>query len=578
MAIRLTSHLHKNRYGVFGFRLVIPRDLRLLFPQNEVRISLRTTNKTIAASLALRLTVVTTNYLNRIRRAPTLDEAMATGKEFLEALSGTTFDSQTEKLEELMLLSDGESKELFQQLVALRTRYSSIKAQKLARFQEMVTQLPSKAESEVDSLFCDMYADLTPLVAEENALASNLNALTLRAQQALQSSLHDQEIEALQESQQAKISEITDLAAEIAAKVTQKAANAQMQPQTPPASPLHDSELLSAVVDEYCANQISEGCWTEKTERENRSIFSLWIRIVGDQPIKGYGHEQHRKYKATLSKLPPNLNKSPKYRGKTIEQILALNAPPAALNTINKNLVRISALFDWAITYDFAEANPAEGKTIKNPNRARDERKLFEAEDLELLFDSSEYQNAGHRHPYQHWLPLLALYTGARLNELCQLHLNDFDVIDGVQVIRISDNSDDKRVKTKAARREIPVHSKLIELGLIERVNTLRNAGQTRLFPELKLRRDGYGHTASKWFARYAKRCGIKESGKVFHSFRHTFINRLKQADIPENKIAALVGHEEGSITFGRYGKSYQPRILQEVIEVLDFQVTNERT
>lgn len=116
MAIRLTSHLHKNRYGVFGFRLVIPRDLRLLFPQNEVRISLRTTNKTIAASLALRLTVVTTNYLNRIRRAPTLDEAMATGKEFLEALSGTTFDSQTEKLEELILLSDGESRELLKQL------------------------------------------------------------------------------------------------------------------------------------------------------------------------------------------------------------------------------------------------------------------------------------------------------------------------------------------------------------------------------------------------------------------------------------------------------------------------------
>jgi hypothetical protein len=238
---------------------------------------------------------VTKNHLDRIRHAPTLDEAMATGKELLDALSGKTFESQTESLENLIRLSEGESQQLLRQLITLRTRYSSVKAQKLARFQEMVTQLPSAAESEIDSLFCDMYADLTPLIAEENGLASNLSTLSLQAQQTLQSTLHNQEIEVLRETQQAKISEITDLAAEIAAKATQRAASAQIQLQPTQTSTQPDSALLSVVVDEYCKNQISEGSWTGKTEGENRSIFALWIRIVGDQPIKGYLHEQHRR-------------------------------------------------------------------------------------------------------------------------------------------------------------------------------------------------------------------------------------------------------------------------------------------
>lgn len=138
-------------------------------------------------------------------------------------------------------------------------------------------------------------------------------------------------------------------------------------------------------------------------------------------------------------------------------------------------------------------------------------------------------------------------------------------------MIRISEEGGKKRLKTKAAKRLIPIHPFLIRLGLISFVDSLRQADQIRLFPELKERRDGYGQTVSKWFASYCTRCGIDEAGKVFHSFRHTVIDHLKQADVPKEKIAALVGHEDDSETFGRYGKDFRPSTLLGVVKELNF-------
>lgn len=571
MAIRLPSHLHKNRYGVYGFRIVVPRDLRLVCPRHEIRISLRTTSKSQAKPHALRLSLLTSNYFAKIRHAPTFEEALATGEALLQALSGNTFDEVTDWLDALIPQLEGESGEPLRRLVALRAKYGTNKAAKIAFLKATVEQLPGKSDAEIDSLFCDMYADLTPLVIEGNTIATELNCLTLAAQKTLQDTVHAGEIQAMADAQQSEIGSITDMAAEIAAKVTLKVASSISTNGANPPLPTLASEQLGAIVEAYCANQISEGCWTPKTEAENRAIFSLWLRIVGDQPIRDYRFEQHKDYKTTLSKLPPNLNKSPCYREKSIEELLGMNCQAAAPNTINKNLVRISALFDWAMRYGRTDLNPARGMLIRNPKRANEERKAFSDDDLRKLFRSPEYTQSGHRHPYQFWVPLIALYSGARLNEICQLHLCDFDEHEGIMVIRISEEGGKKRLKTKAAKRLIPIHPYLIRLGLIDFVDSLRQADQIRLFPELKERRDGYGQTVSKWFASYCTRCGIDEAGKVFHSFRHTVIDHLKQADVPKEKIAALVGHEDDSETFGRYGKDFRPSTLLGVVKELDF-------
>jgi cellulose synthase/poly-beta-1,6-N-acetylglucosamine synthase-like glycosyltransferase len=53
MAIRLTSHLYRNRCGIFYFRQVIPSDLLRFFYVREIHVSLRTGTRRDAADLVL---------------------------------------------------------------------------------------------------------------------------------------------------------------------------------------------------------------------------------------------------------------------------------------------------------------------------------------------------------------------------------------------------------------------------------------------------------------------------------------------------------------------------------------------
>ncbi len=85
--------------------------------------------------------------------------------------------------------------------------------------------------------------------------------------------------------------------------------------------------------------------------------------------------------------------------------------------------------------------------------------------------------------------------------------------------------------------------------------------------------RGSYGKNVTRWFSDYRKACGILNGeDKAFHSFRHTFINTLKQLGLEEKRIGTVVGHSDNSQTFGRYGKSYTPEFLKaEVIDKLRY-------
>jgi hypothetical protein len=91
----------------------------------------------------------------------------------------------------------------------------------------------------------------------------------------------------------------------------------------------------------------------------------MCIDIIGNLPISEIGDEQALTYVETMQKLPPNMNKMPAYRGKTITEIIALNPEPIATRTTKKSLERISSLFKFATLkpkYDL-RYNPFGGRT-----------------------------------------------------------------------------------------------------------------------------------------------------------------------------------------------------------------------
>jgi integrase len=337
-------------------------------------------------------------------------------------------------------------------------------------------------------------------------------------------------------------------------------------------NPPGTEERLSQVIEKFAEERRRAGVWKPKSEVEIMTSLHLLVEVLGDVPLTDISNVSMRHFKETLMRLPPNVRKNPTYRDKSIAEVLDSGVTKRMnTSTINKQLDRASTLFKWAVQNGYVVRNPAEGLQLPAKKRDDEYRAAFNPDDLKMIFNSREYREDTHKYGYRFWLPVIALYTGMRLNEICQLHLDDIHESDeGVCVFEIRERKGVTDTKTSSSERLVPLHDFLrVDLDLLGYVAKLRSEGQTRLFPDLKKRRDGYGQAASRWFAQYRADCGIvdgAEGKKDFHSFRHTVSNTLKQANAEHFPTQELLGHSTGSITFSRCGKRYSPKLLKEQI------------
>ena len=328
--------------------------------------------------------------------------------------------------------------------------------------------------------------------------------------------------------------------------------------------------LLSEVITAYCSERVTGGNWGEKTAESNCMIFSELVEILGDKPIESIDKHTARSYKEVLLQLPPNYKKKAEYQGLGVDEIVALK-PSETLSTksINIRIQGVSALFKWAKNNGYCSSNPFEGLSIKNKTRAADRRDPFTDEELTQIFGTKGFVRPNPKRPNHYWIPLVALYTGARLEEIAQLHVEDIKELEGTWCLDINEEAD-KKVKSDASKRVIPLHDELLSLGFIGFVESQKSHGHDRLFPELRKGRDGYGHSFQKWFGREKTKAGFPKLTKSFHSLRHTFIDRLRNLGVDEAKLAALAGHTNSSIT-STYGQGYHIAQLHEVVNKLRF-------
>jgi integrase len=299
--------------------------------------------------------------------------------------------------------------------------------------------------------------------------------------------------------------------------------------------------------------------------------------------IKTLNRRQIREFKAVLQKLPPNRKKVKKFRDKSIQQLLAMDIDKTlSVRTINKILTRVGSLFKYAIQEGFFEGpNPATDMNLPLGKLEDENRAPFTKEDLEKLLLSKEYVNDKHRQSYQFWIPIIALFTGMRQDEIAQLHLDDIRQDEtGVWLIDVNDKGN-KKVKTKSAKRLIPLHPFIAnELKLPEYAEVLKGEGEKRLFPELKKGRDGYAKSVSQWFnQKYKLKCGIQKDSdgrmKDFHSFRKTLINHLQRKDVRSLMLKQVMGHSKGKdVTQAVYTDKYSPKELFDyLISKIDFEI-----
>jgi integrase len=336
------------------------------------------------------------------------------------------------------------------------------------------------------------------------------------------------------------------------------------------------SITISKLIEEFITERDRLGGWRAKTREETLAKLSLFKRIIGDLPISHLNDIKVREYRQTIQKLPANLNKIQRYRGKTITEIVCMEGvEPMELRTLGKNLEKVKSLLKWSYDQRYLIEDLTPLLKFKISAEYDDQRHPFTASDIEALFLNDEILGKAPKFSnksYQFWVPLLALFTGARINELCQLYTEDVQRQGKHWCISINDEKE-KTLKNKSSRRIIPLSKTLLDIGFLKFVDQRKKENSERLFPELSKSRDGYSSVASKWFALYKKRCGITQPKKVFHSFRNTVVSHLQEKGFPEQKIGSFVGHRSESITFNVYGQAYSPDALSELANAIDYGV-----
>ncbi|KAA0975691.1 site-specific integrase [Pseudomonas sp. ANT_H12B] len=333
-----------------------------------------------------------------------------------------------------------------------------------------------------------------------------------------------------------------------------------IQPVTrkaPTHAPMRNSDgpTLATLSKLYIEEGKRGGTWrtvsTFEVERSLRDLFEL----MGDMPVERFDAQQARLLKDRLSRCPQYFGIRPEFVGKTLRQVVESAGTYKTITavTVNNRLRKLSAFLNWCKANGYITENPLVGLKVMT-GAAKEARLSFDQHDLTILLDLNVLQVEARNHPWRYWLPLMGRATGARLEELCQLRVDDFIQQQVIQCIRIDDNSECQNLKNSSSRRVLPIHPTLVELGLLRHVESVRATGADRLFPELEPVRGKLGHAPSKWFGRYKVKRGITDSKKTFHSFRHTLIDDLRDSGVQDSLIKRIAGHEDGAVTFSIYG------------------------
>lgn len=309
--------------------------------------------------------------------------------------------------------------------------------------------------------------------------------------------------------------------------------------------------------------------WTDKTKMEVAGVFKMVVDLMGNADVTTITRPTLIELRSDLLKVPPNFYVKNR-NGSIRDAVKESSGQGLSIKTVNKHMARIGSLLKYCQELGYITHNPATGLQLVDKQRADEERSVYTCEDIKKIV--SNLPKAA-EYPERYWIPLIGLYSGLRLNEICQLHIEDVIEIEGHWCFDINDVGN-KRLKNGASARIIPVSPKLIEAGFIRYYESLKAGDQPRLWMNLThIDLHGYTNSIGKWYARFNREHVTDDPKRVFHSMRHTVADSLKQAGVPEVVISEIMGHAHQSITSGRYGKRYQPKVLLEALMRLDYGV-----
>lgn len=328
----------------------------------------------------------------------------------------------------------------------------------------------------------------------------------------------------------------------------------------------YPTRKLSAEIKLYLdmlARRNLSNCFLYNTKHSLR----LLLCAAGDIPVGQIKPDHIAEFWDAMLTWPSRGSQLEAFKGMTDRQIVKWgkdnNVPTPAARTLNLRLQLVRAFFKYLIDKDSIRKNPCDSfsKGVRVVD-AEKKRRAFTDIELAEMFDHQRFTSWASKYPHRWWMPMIGLFTGARVTEVAQLKVADIDQVDGFWVIHIRQTIDDDlvgkgakfrsraKIKCPSSVRTIPIAQELINAGFLEYVEDV-GKHHARLFPHLKHRikpktglldGEGYAPIFKMQFRKYIRDfSSVEQLG--FHAFRHRFISVMAAKKIPREVIGSMTGH-----------------------------------
>lgn len=305
-----------------------------------------------------------------------------------------------------------------------------------------------------------------------------------------------------------------------------------------------------------------------------------WLReaVGSDTDLRAVTTEQMKVFRDDLQRLDKTL------QGKALPFAKRLTGNPErqiAYATSTRYWRGIQAFFSWAVEDRLIPTSPADVAKIPKPKGIvhRTPPPFSKDEMVALLATPLFTGHLGRKRVKtpgsciarggEWWAAVLFMHTGLRAGELSQLGPSDFDFGADIPHLKVREigetGSKEKSVKNGSSIRDVPLHPRLLELGLKEFVTDRQKRWPgRRVFVEFRLGKNRKSEGATRFWGDYLQKFGFWKEGRSTHVWRHTFVKCLRCNGVAVEDIASIVGHTgldgiEGA-AFGQtkgYGGAY---------------------
>ncbi|MCL1059662.1 tyrosine-type recombinase/integrase [Shewanella gelidimarina] len=309
---------------------------------------------------------------------------------------------------------------------------------------------------------------------------------------------------------------------------------------------------------------------SNKVAQSRYSNFSILLLVLGDKDVKTISKSDVRKTMTVIENMPRR-NVKPYCQNKDlsvwVEAASKRQIPDEDLissKSVKEAFKDYQSLFStFLVNNEFIlDASPTTGLKITSQSRS------YAPFSLEQMNSIVSYWRGQQDTDYK-WIILLAAYTGARRGDIFNLKLSSikFDDSCNRHYLFIEEG------KTDAARRKIPIHQELVNMGFLTFLEQ-KSAGHSlefKLFRAFKT--DCYITTrfAASLESLSIDKLSDEKRRRSFHSLRHAMITEsMKYNEM--HLVQRVVGHElsEAGIT-KKYTGEFELKNYLGVIDCLDW-------